>query len=519
MKHFLLTTLTSITVLGLYAGAVNVKHVKSVPDNFPSMVSTVQVLDSSEEPIPGLKSGNFSLAVDASQVDSIRVTSYGETGLGLNIMLCIDTSGSMRGAPIQMVKEAILPFIDRVRSVDKIGISIYADDYRLLTDFTSDKELLKRVVKDIQPQGSYTALYYGAYKALQHLKNSETQGGKILVLMGDGKNENPSESYNENDVIKVASEEGIPIFSIGYTKVETIYLQALERMADSTGGSYYYAPNAADLKAHFERLNRQISNIYILSYLVTGVAGDGKEHNLMIKASNEMGSQEARARFTAPAGRKAASASKKGGKGKLGLGLILIIVGGLIVIGAGGYFLLRSAKRKRLAEEQRLQDLEDQRRREVEAERQRRVELEKELQRKNMPQPDQGPPTQPKVPPMSADRERTMILGPGGQTSKPGGQATQLRMEIVLGNMAGKIFTIDSSGATIGRVGDNRIVLSDNTVSAHHARISYEGGSFQITDLGSSNGTYINGNKISSFRITDGCSFKIGAMEGTFSLL
>ena len=232
-----------------------------------------------------------------------------------------------------------------------------------------------------------------------------------------------------------------------------------------------------------------------------------------------MGSQEARARFTAPAGRKAASASKKGGKGKLGLGLILIIVGGLIVIGAGGYFLLRSAKRKRLAEEQRLQDLEDQRRREVEAERQRRVELEKELQRKNMPQPDQGPPTQPKVPPMSADRERTMILGPGGQTSKPGGQATQLRMEIVLGNMAGKIFTIDSSGATIGRVGDNRIILNDNTVSAHHARISYEGGSFQITDLGSSNGTYINGNKISSFRITDGCSFKIGAMEGTFSLL
>eukprot|EP00435_Cladocopium_sp_Y103_P026237 s2733_g6.t1 len=58
------------------------------------------------------------------------------------------------------------------------------------------------------------------------------------------------------------------------------------------------------------------------------------------------------------------------------------------------------------------------------------------------------------------------------------------------GPLAGHKVTIPPAGITIGRVADNALVLvQDGTVSAHHAMIFLEQGSFYITDLGSCNGT------------------------------
>lgn len=51
---------------------------------------------------------------------------------------------------------------------------------------------------------------------------------------------------------------------------------------------------------------------------------------------------------------------------------------------------------------------------------------------------------------------------------------------------------------TIGRAFDNTIYLDDASVSRHHAVIKWKKGMMYLTDLGSTNGTCINGEKISS---------------------
>ena len=45
---------------------------------------------------------------------------------------------------------------------------------------------------------------------------------------------------------------------------------------------------------------------------------------------------------------------------------------------------------------------------------------------------------------------------------------------------------------TLGRQGDNELVLFDNRISRRHARIWREGESFMVEDLGSVNGTVVN---------------------------
>ena len=45
----------------------------------------------------------------------------------------------------------------------------------------------------------------------------------------------------------------------------------------------------------------------------------------------------------------------------------------------------------------------------------------------------------------------------------------------------------------IGRAADNSLVLQDETASAHHARLSFHEGQWWLEDLGSRNGTTVNG--------------------------
>ena len=63
---------------------------------------------------------------------------------------------------------------------------------------------------------------------------------------------------------------------------------------------------------------------------------------------------------------------------------------------------------------------------------------------------------------------------------------------------------------SIGRHGENDIVLRDSSVSRHHASFAREGDKLIITDNGSKNGTIVNGLKVESVRLEDGDVIRIG---------
>ncbi|HYM92221.1 MAG TPA: FHA domain-containing protein [bacterium] len=61
---------------------------------------------------------------------------------------------------------------------------------------------------------------------------------------------------------------------------------------------------------------------------------------------------------------------------------------------------------------------------------------------------------------------------------------------------AGREFALDGPMVTIGRRPDQRIVLSDPSVSRSHARVEVGAWGVAIVDLGSTNGTEVNGHRL-----------------------
>lgn len=74
---------------------------------------------------------------------------------------------------------------------------------------------------------------------------------------------------------------------------------------------------------------------------------------------------------------------------------------------------------------------------------------------------------------------------------------------IVITEKGGKKERIDfdEEAISIGRVQGNQVVLPRGNVSKQHCKIEYSGGEFKLTDLNSTNGTYVNGRKISETAI------------------
>lgn len=75
-------------------------------------------------------------------------------------------------------------------------------------------------------------------------------------------------------------------------------------------------------------------------------------------------------------------------------------------------------------------------------------------------------------------------------------------------------FDLTIDRATIGRAEGNDIVIPDGSVSSRHGEILVKGESVELVDLGSTNGTHFNGQRVERATIPPGGKFKIGSVEG-----
>jgi pSer/pThr/pTyr-binding forkhead associated (FHA) protein len=84
------------------------------------------------------------------------------------------------------------------------------------------------------------------------------------------------------------------------------------------------------------------------------------------------------------------------------------------------------------------------------------------------------------------------------------------------GPNAGSRFLLDQPTTSAGRHPDSDIFLDDVTVSRRHAEFRSEGGEFQVVDVGSLNGTYVNREPVDSAALSNGDEVQIGKFRLVF---
>jgi pSer/pThr/pTyr-binding forkhead associated (FHA) protein len=74
-------------------------------------------------------------------------------------------------------------------------------------------------------------------------------------------------------------------------------------------------------------------------------------------------------------------------------------------------------------------------------------------------------------------------------------------------------FTVGAERSRIGRAEDNDFVVLDSSVSSYHGEVSTLGEGILLQDLGSTNGTHFNGERVERAEIPAGGTFRLGSCE------
>lgn len=87
------------------------------------------------------------------------------------------------------------------------------------------------------------------------------------------------------------------------------------------------------------------------------------------------------------------------------------------------------------------------------------------------------------------------------------------KLVILSQGMTGRSHELQADRTTIGRVEDNLFPIAEASVSSHHCEVLLRGNEVVIHDLNSTNGTFINGEKITESVLKPGQTLRLGQVE------
>jgi hypothetical protein len=106
------------------------------------------------------------------------------------------------------------------------------------------------------------------------------------------------------------------------------------------------------------------------------------------------------------------------------------------------------------------------------------------------PEPDE------EAPPPEESSGRTMIYSTAGRVAEPLEERARARQQTALLLMGGKRLVVGPQGVTMGRSRQCDVTVDDPNVSRNHAEVRPRGGSWVLNDMGSTNGSRLNGQRV-----------------------
>src|SRR5258706_12425001 len=87
------------------------------------------------------------------------------------------------------------------------------------------------------------------------------------------------------------------------------------------------------------------------------------------------------------------------------------------------------------------------------------------------------------------------------------------KLVLLSAGMTGRTHDLKVDSTTIGRVEDNIFQIAEPSVSSHHCEILLRGSEVVVKDLNSTNGSFINGEKVTESVLKPGQILRLGQIE------
>ena len=379
------------------------------------------------------------------------------------------------GEPLDKVKDAVHALFEGLSPRVRVLLIDYGADMTPHTPFRP-ASALDSDLDELAPDGEAgdLALAQAVNAALTQLNKPRPDGKaarRLIVVISDGLN-----SQMDRKTFKTlgdaAARARVPIHTIAFSPTdERGPLLNLGEVSKRSNGTFRWAKTADDLRAQIDTLADELNKQYVLTYKIDARSLEGRKFQLTCEelVSNALVYDSSGGAFGyAPATRPL-------------LPWWLWALAGLVVFGGAAAIVVARRPKKQM----------------------------KFSPYKNaaaqQPQHAHAPPARAQTQP-PAPAHAPVVRAP-----------TRGILIVVSGALAGSRIEIGAAPTTIGKGPSTLQIADDPTVSTRHAELALRGGVFVVTDLGSTNGTFVNNQRIAQpTRLSDGDLLRFGNTQMKF---
>lgn len=213
-------------------------------------------------------------------------------GEGIDIVLCMDVSGSMGSRDIlpsrmEVAKEVAVNFV-LSRPVDRIGLVIFSGESFSQVPITTDRNTLIAQIQSLESRRYLkdgTVIGEGLATAVDRLSKSDAKS-RVIILLTDGKEDAPdTRLIDPLTALEIAKAKGVKVYSIGMGAIASNIVEItghepekkkaidfidetlLRKIAEETGGRYFRAKDKEGLQNIYNQIDQlERSKVEITSY-------------------------------------------------------------------------------------------------------------------------------------------------------------------------------------------------------------------------------------------------------------
>lgn len=468
----------------VYAASLQEVNIRQLYLYTDVMHTYVEMNDANGQPISTPEANHIFASLDTGRMGVKSIKPFSESGEGMAYVFLIDVSGSLSSSQFKSLKNATKVWAEKMDEKDRLAIITFGNEAKIIQDYTNDAEAIENSLSSISNRDGNTMLYGGIEEAvkLASRNDADLPKRKAVILLTDGVNDY-SGGIDETTAMQMATEALIPIYSIwtpgSKSKIGETFLNTL---SNATNGTVYNLARE-DIDSIYNTAYEGFRKAFVVDLSYPLASADGNIHNLKITVRSEdkeasddtecILKKPTETYASVPINTVSAEAEEEGENNMSPITLILIIAITLLIIAVVvAIIALMNRKPKTLESSSRA------------------AYPQYTPENANIPIPQ---PAAPSVPANSGRGIAFTMYEIGKQDVKSG-------------RVDGTII--------IGRHSNCGMVINDAGISGQHCRILEDGGALMIEDLGSTNGTIVNGMTIPGrTKLTSGDLIMLGNKE------
>ena len=455
----------------------------------PGVFVYLDIRSETSDSVADVRAGQLQAEIGPYPASTKTLQSFASSGEGVAYIFLIDVSKSLKPDQFGAIRKALLLWSEKMGVKDRAAIVTFGESVKTALDFTADKSLLKTKIEELVLTDLHTRLNEGLVRALDlgRRGDADLPQRRVIITLTDGLDDAAGGSSREDTLARI-KEEPVPIYAIGFAAASVSArdraegFKVLGAYAQASGGAYI-AADAKPLDEIYAKVHELIQAAYLLRLDCAACPGDGRAYPLCVKlqAGNRILTATRDVRLVQgvvlPVVPPAVVSAKPEQIDSLPLWIWL--AGGLGLVAVLGFLLARRKKFAPVPNKVALEPL---------------------------------PPVHSIVPPIEDNMAATTLLKHG----------ISLRLTAVSGAQRGREWLTQVGAETvIGRSNSCDVVIDDDSlVSSRNSILSAEGGLLFVDDLGSTNGTSVNGSPISGKRrVIEGDLIWVGRTELRLTLV